>query len=334
MSESEIDPEKYGDGDRSPQAELDRKLRLLNRTESRFHSWQLAEPGFEGILKDLRENPPPPTAEGGMIYKASGKRVWHLRREAGGKVYDFAYKTNPGKARLRYIINSALTVREVRNYLLLESLGLPVPHILAVGDVRSFFVLKETFLVTGFIADTRDGRDFDPRGPLYGDVEKKMRYCRLHLEQLARIHNANVFHKSYHPRNLLWRERGGKMRYCKLHFEQLAKIHNANVFHKSYHPRNLLWRERGGKMEIFLIDVPRCRREQPSGMFRAAVTDLHSFFRDMIMPRAQVEELVAYYQKFRTPGTAPTAEEFLDALIHFRRRPFSRRKYKLFAEEE
>ena len=297
MSESEIDPEKYGDGDRIPQAELERKLQLLNRTESRFRSWQLAEPGFEGILKDLRENPPPPTAEGGMIYKASGKRVWHLRREAGGKVYDFAYKTNPGKARLRYIVNSALTVREVRNYLLLESLGLPVPRILAVGDVRRFFILEETFLVTGFIADTRDGRDFDPRGPLYGDVEKKMRYC-------------------------------------KLHFEQLAKIHNANVFHKSYHPRNLLWRERGDKMEIFLIDVPRCRREKPSGMFRAAVTDLHSFFRDMIMPRAQVEELVAYYLKFRTPGTAPTAEEVLDALIHFRRRPFSRRKYKIFAEEE
>ena len=275
--------------------EFERKLRLLNRKESRFRSWQLAEPGFEGILKELRETPPPPAEEEGLIYTSSGKRVWHLRRESGSKVYDFAYKTNPGKG-LRYIANSSLPVREMRNYLLLESLGIPVPRILAVGDARSFFILKETFLATEFIADTRDGMDFTPGGPLYADTEKKMVFCRLHLEQLA-------------------------------------KIHNADVFHKSYHPRNLLWRECGGEMEIFLIDVPRCRLERPSGMFRAAVTDLHSFFRDMRLPRAQTAELIAYYLQFRTPGTAPKAEEVLDALIHFRRRPFSRKKYKLFAEE-
>lgn len=279
----------------SENTELERRLRLLDRKESRFRSWQLAEPGFEGILKELRETPPPPAEEEGLIYTSSGKRVWHLRRESGGKVYDFAYKTNPGKG-LRYITNSSLPVRETRNYLLLEGLGIPVPRILAVGDARSFFILKETFLATEFIADTRDGMDFTPGGPLYADTEKKMEFCRLHLEQLA-------------------------------------KIHNANVFHKSYHPRNLLWREREGKMEIFLIDVPRCRRERPSGMFRAAVTDLHSFFRDMRLPRAQTAELIAHYLQFRTPGTAPTAEEVLDALIHFRRRPFSRKKYKLFAEE-
>ena len=290
MSDSEKTPGAGGN------TELERRLRLLNRKESRFRSWRLAEPGFEGILKELRETPPPPAEEEGLIYTSSGKRVWHLRRESGGKVYDFAYKTNPGKG-LRYITNSSLPVRETRNYLLLESLGIPVPHVLAVGDARRFFILKETFLATEFIADTRDGMDFTPGGPLYADTEKKMVFCRLHLEQLA-------------------------------------KIHNANIFHKSYHPRNLLWRERGGEMEIFLIDVPRCRRERPSGMFRAAVTDLHSFFRDMRMPRAQVEELVACYLQFRAPGTAPTAKEVLDALIHFRRRLFSRKKYKLFAEED
>ena len=297
MSESEKTPGKDGNGPQAEAAELRRKLRLLDRTESRFRSWQLAEPGFEGILKELREDPPPPTAEGGMIYTSSGKRVWHLRRDSGEKVYDFAYKTNPGKARLRYIINSSLPVREVRNYLLMESLGIPVAHVLAVGDERRWFVLRETFLVTEFLADTRDGRDFDPRGPLYADMERKMEFCRLHLEQLA-------------------------------------KIHNASVFHKSYHPRNLLWRERGGKMEIFLIDVPRCKREPRFRMFRAAVVDLHSFFRDLLLPRARVEELIAHYLKFRTQDSAPKAEELLDALIHFRRRPFSRRKYRLFAEEE
>ena len=49
MSDSEKAPGANGESPLSRDPELERKLQLLNRTESRFRSWHLAEPGFEGI---------------------------------------------------------------------------------------------------------------------------------------------------------------------------------------------------------------------------------------------------------------------------------------------
>ena len=189
-----------------------------------------------------------------------------------------------------------MTAREIRNYKRFRDLGIPVPRVFGGGDVRRWLILRETFMATEFIPDSADGRLFMPGGALNGDTPLKLIYCRKHLALLA-------------------------------------KIHDHRIFHKAFHPRNLLWRGQGNDMEVFWIDVARCREAGTASMPRAVVVDLHTFFRDMRLTRAETAELLEYYLSCRTQGAVPAdAASLLDSLIHFRRRLFSSKKYPLFAD--
>jgi tRNA A-37 threonylcarbamoyl transferase component Bud32 len=270
-------------------------LELLNRSEKRSTSWAICEKNFAPVLKKLRNTPPPRTPEAVMIYSSSGKYVWKLPFSTPGGTFSVAYKTNPGKTPWRYIFNSSLPIREMRNYLRFEKLGLPVAEIIAAGDVRKNFVLRETFIVTGFLENTRDGREFMPGGNHRDEVETRHRFCRMNLELLA-------------------------------------KLHHANIFHKAFHPRNLLWRTTPQDMEIFWIDVARCRPVSPRQMPRAIIVDLHTFFRDMRLDRQETLELLQCYAAAAPAQFLPgDAEVILDKLINFRRRLFSRRRYRIFS---
>ena len=86
-------------------------------------------------------------------------------------------------------------------------------------------------------------------------------------------------------------------------------------------------------MEIFWIDVARCRPVSRRGLFYAVIKDLHTFFTDMHLTRSQTAEMVEYYCSLAPAQYLPgTPEDLLDALIHFRRRLFSKKKFRLFAD--
>ena len=262
-------------------------------------SWSFAVPGFEPVLAELRESPPERTGSAGLINVSSGKYVWHLQQRGADRLYDFAYKIQSGKTPWRYLFRPSLPVREIRNYLMFAAVGIPVPEVLGVGEVRRFFVLRESFLMTGFIENSSDGRLFMPGGKFRLDTERKLAYCRAHLELLARIHD-----------------------HC--------------IFHKAFHPRNLLWRDGAQGMEVFWIDVARCRKVSAGKLARAAVVDLHTFFRDMQLRRSEVKPLLEHYLAcLRHPiaGLPADADGLMDALIHFRRRLFSDKQYTLFDPE-
>ena len=273
------------------------KLKLLNRSEKRRSSWCLCEQNFAPVLKKLRETPPPRSAEAGLIYSSSGKYVWQISSGIPGAAAVTAYKTNPGKTPWRYIFNSSLPVREMRNYLRFEQLGLPVAEVVAAGDIRKNFILQETFIVTGFLENTCDGRQFMPGGSHRDEAGKRHEFCRRNLELLAQLHRAKYFHKAFHP-------------------------------------RNLLWRTTAAEMEIFWIDVARCRPVYSWQMPRAVIVDLHTFFRDMRLERQETLELLRVYAAAAPAQFLPgNAEELLEKLIRFRRRLFSRKRYRLFSGE-
>lgn len=270
-------------------------INAIEKAESRRRSWSWAKPEFAPILAELRQNPPAPSPEAGLINESLGKLVWHLRR--GG--YDFAYKVQPAKSPLRYLLKPSLPMREARNYMRIKAVGIPCPEVLAVGDVRRNFRLQETFIATEFIADSLDGRVFMEGGKLYDDMEKKLEYCRRHFALLAQLHDALILHKAFHPRNLLFR--------CNS----------------------------AGEMDIFWIDVARCRRILPCYLNRAATVDLHTFFRDMHFEPETVRELVGFYLSRRKRGTYPGgANALFDSLVNFRRRAFSKREYQIFASSK
>ena len=199
---------------------------------------------------------------------------------------------------MRYLVRSSLPAREARNLQRFHDLGIPTAHVLAVGDVRHNFLLKQSYLVTEFLPDTADGRIFMPGGNLAQDMERRLTFTRMHLALLAKIHE-----------------------HC--------------FFHKAFHPRNLLWRERDGRMEVFWIDVARCRRVRPFRMKRAMIMDLHTYFRDMLFPRETVRTLLGEYLTMRSPGSfRGNAQDLLEELIHFKRHLFAlrRKRYQLFGE--
>lgn len=274
------------------------KTILLNRGESRFTSWYISEREFAPVLEKLRNEPPAPRPEEGLLNESSGKFVWKIEYESNEGRKCAAYKTNPGKTPWRYIFNSSLPIREMRNYWLFEELGIPVARVLAAGDIRTTFILKETFIVTEFLENTFDGRVFMPGGSHRNELEKRKKFCRLNLELLAKLHKGGIFHKAFHPRNLLWRD-GNK------------------------------------DMEIFWIDVARCRKVSPGKMPFSIIKDLHTFFRDLRLTREETLELIAHYLSFAPKGFLPESrEEILERLIRFRRHLFKKKYYKLFSEND
>ena len=275
----------------------DEKLDLLNKAEKRISSWYLADREFAPLLEELRTTPPPATEEGGLIYTSAGKFVWKLEYPTSRGNTVIAYKTNPGKTPWRYILKSSLPVREVRNYLRFEKLGIPVAPVIAVGDVRKNFILQETFIITGFISDTADGRQFMEGGSRHSDTENKKVFCKLNLELLA-------------------------------------KLHHASIFHKAFHARNLLWRNTGKDMEVFWIDVARCRSVSRRKMRYAVIKDLHTFFSNMRFTPDEALEMLEHYKRFAPLQYLPeTTGELLDTLVNFRRRLFKEKNHRFFADK-
>ncbi len=255
-------------------------------------SWSACVPGFEEILQKLRQEVPPKESDScQLINVSSGKYVYRCNISG----WDFAYKTQQGKTPWRYICRPSLPLRECLHYEVLQKFAIPIPQILAVGDTRKNFVLKESFIITGFLDNTADGRIFMPGGKFRTGCEELRRaYCIENLKLLARLHNAGYFHKAAHPRNFLFRGDS---------------------------PENL---------EVFWIDVARMRKMHSPR--RSVTVDLHVFLRDMNLPRQEVEELLEiYFQELKRP-LFDSAQEILHELINFKRRMFSKKKYRLFSD--
>lgn len=257
-----------------------------------FSSWSACKETFKPVLALLRSKNIADVDFCTHINTSSGKYVY--RGKLNG--FDFAYKTQKGKAFWRYIFQPSLPLRECYNYEILRALHIPVPEVLAVGDTRKFFILQESFLVTEFLQDTCDGRVFMPGGAMRNGFED--------------LRNA----------------------YAKKHLLLLAKYHDAHRFHKAFHPRNLLFRGTNAEnMEVFWIDVARLRKAR--NMKFAILKDLHTFFRDMLMPEKDVEQLLEFYIQCAENKVFTSVGELKFSLTHFKRKPFSKRKFPLFQEK-
>ena len=257
-----------------------------------FTSWSASIPAFAETLARLRKGALKEGETCSQIYESAGKYVFRGKMDG----FDFAYKTQQGKAFWRYLFRNSLPLRECFHYAVLRNLGIPVPQVLAVGDTRKCFILKESFLVTEFLDRTEDGRVFMP-GEKFRSGHEELRHA-----------------------------------FAEKHLRELAKLHDGGYFHKAFHPRNLLFRgDSPEEMEIFWIDVARLRKMHNAK--RCVVMDLHTFFRDMLLPEKELDELLQVYlfsvkkKLFSSPG------ELKDLLLHFKRRAFSKKKCRLFEEQ-
>lgn len=271
---------------------MDQNIPDFKSKKRYFRSWSASIPSFAETLARLRKGALKEGEECFQIYESAGKYVF--RGKMGGS--DFAYKTQQGKAFWRYMFRYSLPLRECFHYAVLRDLKIPVPRVLAVGDTRKCFILKESFLVTEFLDRTEDGRVFMPEGKFRtGHGELRHAFAEKHLRELAKLHDGGYFHKAFHPRNLLFRGDSPET------------------------------------MEIFWIDVARLRKMRNAK--RCVVMDLHTFLRDMLLPEKELDELLQVYLSAVKKKHFASQEELKDLLVHFKRRAFSRKKYRLFEEQ-
>lgn len=220
--------------------------------------------------------------DGNKLTDSAGKEVWRveLPAELGGAVV--AYKFCAGKAPWRYVINLSHPAREWRNYQALYRLKIPAAQVLAYGETRRGVTIQNSFIVTRFIAGTRDGTDFMPGGKRRDDVELRKRFCELVAPHLATLHQHGFFHKALHPRNILYRG------------------------------------DTPETMEVFFIDVARCRIRFPWRMKSAVLFDLYTPLRDLALPAGESRAFLrAYLAHHVAPPFAP--EELERRLRAYRR---------------
>ena len=239
-------------------------------------------PGFEDALEYLKRHEELRN-EANLLTNSAGKLVWRLplpEEFGGGSV---AWKLCEGKIPRRYIINLSHPAREWRNYQAISRLGVPSGEVLAFGEERKYhWKLENSFIVTRFIEDTRNGCDFMPGGPRRDDDAMRRRFCALLAPEIAKMHRRGFFHKALHARNILWRG------------------------------------DTPESMEIFFIDVARSRIRFGIQLPRVILFDLYTPLRDLELPPDESREFLRLYHG-SFPGCPFTLPELENALRKYRR---------------
>ena len=193
--------------------------------------------------------------KGELLSNCAGKLVWKIDFPPALGGGTAAFKLCQGKKPWRYVLDLSHPAREWRNYQAIYRLGLPAPRVLAYGESRRSWKLESSFIITEFIENTRDGRDFMPKGQRRDDVPLRRRFCELVAPHLAMLHRHGFYHKALHPRNILYRG------------------------------------DTPETMEIFFIDVARCRIRPKRLMKFPILFDLYTPLRDLALPK---EESLAF----------------------------------------
>lgn len=166
---------------------------------------------------------------GAFLPDGPSRNIWNTRnkfvlRMTTSRGFDVVYKSFYRiKDFQQYYLRPSPSAQEALNYMQLSELGIPLPDLLAVGEVREisdwfiiggFRRLTNSFLVTRFVEGFRDGSDFAIGGPLEKDRTLMMEFCRGHLALLAKLHDAGILHRGFTPTNLMYRKEPDGMKFC------------------------------------------------------------------------------------------------------------------------
>lgn len=224
-------------------------------------SWSYCREDFAAKFAELEE-------AGMFDENGSSERIWETRNKyvlkvpvGDGKfvVYkSFRRILKPAK----FILRPSPCGTEAENYQLMADCGIPVPGIMAAGDIRKGFWLKTAFMVTEFAEGFRDGRDFMPGNAKAEQRELRAEFIRGHLELLARCHNAGMLHRGFTPANLLYKT-------C------------------------------GTQMEFMWIDLASCRRRPEFIVNHAAKRDIEQLFSYFDLTEQEKNDFIDFYRQSR-----------------------------------
>ena len=171
---------------------------------------------------------------------------------------------------------------EALNFQLIEKCDIPVVKLLAVGDERSFFKLKNAFIITEFAGGFSDGRDFMPGNVRGGDTELCNEFISRNICWMARLHDAGIMHRGFTPANLLYK---------------VAESCDGN----------------GNALLLKWIDVASCRRMPRWLINKNIADDMQQLFRFFEFDQSRLLDFIKLYCAARK-SPVPAAEKILSGL--------------------
>lgn len=227
---------------------------------SRFRSWRWVRKDF-GEALDWIMGHPHDVRRGIYMSDTPGKEVWRLTVPSrfGGKEY--VLKTYLFPKTFWDTFEESEALKEARNYAALEGIGVPAARVMACGETRLLGKVKESFIITGYIADTVDGSALMPGGYLWDKTDIRMAFSQKTLAILAHTHQCGFLHQDFHPRKLL-----------------IGNVENPD------------------ELTVTLIDVANgLYKARGSANMLSVAKDLFTFFVDMRLSADEIRLLCGYY---------------------------------------
>ncbi|MDD4098343.1 MAG: lipopolysaccharide kinase InaA family protein [Lentisphaeria bacterium] len=246
---------------------------------SRLFAWQWATPAFARGLQWLQENPAE-IRRGQYLSDTPGKEVWRLlvpEYLGGTDVLYKYYLTGPDFTENLGARSPAAD--EAANFKALGSLDIPVPEVLACGEVRRWGVLTGGYIVTQFMPNTVDASILIPGKDWWERSALRRGFCRKCMEHIGKAHACGCYHSSFHAHKILIDKDSPE-----------------------------------DDPQLYWLDVSRCQFKPKIPMHKAIARDLVTLFIDIRPSAVEIKDFCAHYLKINT-CTSYTVDTLWEAMI-------------------
>ena len=220
---------------------------------------------------------------------AESSTAWCYRATlSNGEVVYCKYEIYPLLRSLRFFLRPSRNVVEAFASQELESLNVPTPEVLAIGERRIIGFPQDSCLVTREVQRSMDLRRYVEEVWAEKSADQRSSCYRVISNQLV---------------------------------AQLQRIHAAGFFHQDLKWRNLLVQDRNGTLVLFWIDAPRARYRR-WWRHRGVVLDLSALARVAVSVTSPFERM-RFVRAYLGPDAAAGAAAALyrDVARHLARRP-------------
>ena len=249
---------------------------------SLIRPWYWIRKDAAEIRDILRAGPPGMDSGAEVIWKTKNKYVLRMKTASG---LDLAFKWYAKVRQFPYSFLWTLATKEAYHFNQFANLGLPLVKLVAAGEDRGFFDIRNCFLVTEFADGFLDGRYFFES--LSHETAMRDEFTRKNFILIARMHDAGICHFGFTPMNELWRklpEPDAEGNQLEVRWLDIATCHRVWVWWnmKRYIAEDLgyyLWHysltpeERRGFLRVYL-DATKVKRFDLDTLCRAVEEDI------------------------------------------------------------